>query len=70
MHELGMDVSEEEMGKPKDVFVTGIFESFIEKLSGTSREDLNQPIFSGLKAIEYQQLHEDSIPKLTLFRKM
>jgi hypothetical protein len=70
LSELEITATEDDLAKAKEAFVLRVFEQFVEILMGVSNEDLNQPVFSGLKAIEYTQLHEDSIPRITLFRKL
>lgn len=56
--------------EPSPDFVRSIYETFVELCMGITREEMNQPQFSGLHVLNYAELHENSIPQLTLFRNM
>ncbi len=64
-----MEVSDVDLKTPKPALVACTFELFLEMLMGVTKEELNQPTFAGLKALSHRELHEESIPRLTLFRK-
>lgn len=68
MKELKVDLSEEELNSPTPELITRVFESLLEVCMGIAKEELNQPKFSGLGALSFPELHEESIPKLSLFR--
>ena len=40
----------------------------IELCTGVTREEMSQPAFAGLSALNYPELHEDSIPELAFLR--
>ena len=63
------ELSDADLANPKQSLVVEVFEAFLEMLMVISKEELNQPTFAGLKALSYRELHEESVPKLTLFRK-
>jgi kinetochore protein Nuf2 len=68
--ELGIHTRPEELQHPeKNVErIRGILESLAETTTGVKRDELYQPKLAGLKAVNYPQLHEESIPNLNLFR--
>jgi hypothetical protein len=68
IREMQIPVSEEEIKKGDVMAVRKIFEVFIENIMGTTKEEMSQPAFSGLSALNYPELHEESIPELTFFR--
>lgn len=65
---MQIPVSEEDIRKCDVLAIRRIFEVFIENIMGTTREEMSQPAFSGLSALNYPELHEESIPELTFFR--
>lgn len=70
LKELGISMSEDELSCPeknKDV-VLHMLEQLTEICTGTTREEMNQPAFSGLSVLEYPELHEDSVPQINSFR--
>lgn len=42
--------------------------NLIELCTGVTREEMSQPAFAGLSALNYPELHEDSIPELSFLR--
>lgn len=68
LDEMGCVVTEEELTKPKPDVVKHIYETIIEVCMGIRREELNQPKFGGLDALEFPELHEDSIPFVAFLR--
>ena len=68
MPNLGIHMSESDLTSPEPEFVTNVYETFVDLLAGVSKEELNQPQFVGLGELEYPELHEDSIPRLALYR--
>lgn len=70
LNELGITISKEELTKPdehKDS-VRRLLECLAEICTGSAREEWSQPGFAGLNAINYPELHEDSIPHLNSLR--
>ena len=70
LKELGINVSEDDLSHPeKDKEqIRRMFEHLTEVCTGISRDEMNQPAFSGLSVLEYPELHEDSIPQINSFR--
>ena len=70
MKEMGLSVTEDEILHPekcRDV-ILHMLEQMTEICTGTTREEMNQPAFSGLSMLDYPELHEDSIPQINSFR--
>lgn len=71
LHEIGItSATDDELNNPdknKDQ-VRRMFEHLAEIVTGTSREEMAQPAFSGLSQLNYPELHEDSIPQINSFR--
>jgi kinetochore protein Nuf2 len=68
--ELGVPISKEALTRPEDhrETIQTLLEYLAETLLGLNREELSQPAFSGLEAIVYPQLHEESIPHINSIR--
>jgi kinetochore protein Nuf2 len=45
-----------------------VYEKLVECTVGTTREEMAQPVFAGLQALNYGELHDESIPELAFFR--
>ena len=70
LNELGISVALDDLQNPeksKDTYKR-ILEVLAEICTGISREELCQPSQNGLHYISYQQIHEESIPQISLFR--
>ncbi len=48
--------------------VVRVLERLVESTMGTTREDMAQPQFAGLSALNFAELQEESIPELAFFR--
>ena len=68
LHNMKIPVSEDDIRKCDSAAIRRIYEAFIESLMGVTKEEMSQPAFSGLSALNYPELHEDSIPELTFYR--
>ncbi len=69
LNELGINVTEAEILNPekyKENTHRIIFEQLAELCTGVTREEMAQPVFSGLKALNFPQLHEVKICFLEL----
>jgi len=64
--ELHMNVRDEDLLKPSAQAVHAIYTQFLEITMNITREDMIQPQFS--ENLEYQELHEESIPMITFLR--
>jgi kinetochore protein Nuf2 len=70
LHELQIAITDEVLGNPekhKD-HIRRILETLAELVTGISREEMNQPAFSGLSQLNYPELHEESVPQINSFR--
>lgn len=68
MPNLGIHMTEADLMEPEPEFVMQVYETFVDLLAGVTREELNQPQFVGLGELDHPELHEDSIPRLALYR--
>eukprot|EP00890_Picochlorum_soloecismus_P000917 jgi/Picsp_1/1826/NSC_05293-R1_protein len=69
LHELGMSASVEHLSKPTYEFVQPVYENLVTLLCGVSRDELQQPVFAAIDAIEFPELHDESIPAMAFFVK-
>jgi len=70
LKELGISVTEDDLNNPeknKDQ-VRVIFEKLTEVCTGTSIDELSQPVFQGLQVISNPELYLESIPIINNFR--
>lgn len=70
LSELGMSASAEQLGKPTFEFVQPVFENLVTALMGVTREELQQPVFMAIDAVEFPELHDESIPALAFIRHL
>lgn len=71
LHEIGItSATEDDLNNPdkSKEQIRRMFEHLAEIVTGTSREEMTQPAFSGLSQLNYPELHEDSIPQINSFR--
>jgi kinetochore protein Nuf2 len=70
LNELGIPASRDELRKPDEnkESLRKVLEYLAEISTGSSREEWAQPAFAGLNAINYPELHEESIPNLNALR--
>ena len=70
MHEIGINVTEDELLNPEKhpEQVRHVFEQLAEVCTGITKEEIAQPAFLGLNALNYPELHEDSVPRLNSYR--
>lgn len=68
VHEMRVPVAADELGKGEPAAVRRVLEVFIESIMGATREELNQPKFTGISALQFPDLHAESIPELAFFR--
>lgn len=70
LNELGISVAVDDLLNPersKESYKR-ILEVLSEICTGSSREDLCQPVAIGLDYVSFPQIHEESIPQISLFR--
>ncbi|KAL4427452.1 hypothetical protein ABPG77_000741 [Micractinium sp. CCAP 211/92] len=70
LSELGMAATSEQLAKPSFEFVQPIFENLVTALMGVTREELQQPVFMAIDALEFPELHDESIPALAFIRHL
>lgn len=68
LRNMQITVNDPDIRKYEPPLIRRIFEVFIEKIMGITKEEMGQPAFSGLRALDFPELHEESIPELTFFR--
>lgn len=70
LKELGINIAEADLTHPEKAKepIRRMFEHLTEICTGITRDEMNQPAFSGLSVLEYPELHEDSIPQINSFR--
>ncbi|GMI45625.1 hypothetical protein TrCOL_g13779 [Triparma columacea] len=70
MHELQIPLGEAELMEPEKnkSAIRKAMMNLIELCTGVTREEMSQPAFAGLSALNYPELHEDSIPELSYLR--
>lgn len=70
MHEIGINVTEEELLNPEKHAdqCRHVFEQLAEVCTGITKEEIAQPAFLGLNALNYPELHEESVPRLNSYR--
>lgn len=70
LNELGINVTEADIACPeknKDLHQQ-VYVQLAEMCTGISREEMSQPVFKGLQALNYPELHEESTTNLNTFR--
>eukprot|EP01036_Dinobryon_divergens_P024818 gene24818-33300_t len=70
LNELGVSVALDDLQNPeksKDTYKR-ILEVLAEICTGSSKEELCQPSQNGMQYISHPQIHEESIPQISLFR--
>ena len=70
LHEMQLAVDENDLKNPTAQSTRKIYETFIEMIMGITREEMSQPAFHGLSALNYPELHEESIPTIAYLRAM
>ena len=68
--ELGLGASVEQLAKPTYEFVHPVYEALVTALTGVTREELQQPVFVAIDALEFPELHDESIPALAFIRHL
>ena len=64
LSELSIEATEDDLVNPTSGKVQLMYSQFIEILLNQRREDMLQPSFSGIDALEYPELHEESVPTM------
>ncbi|KAA8495536.1 putative kinetochore protein nuf2 [Porphyridium purpureum] len=70
MSELQIPVSEDMLKKPNVDSVRRMFEQFLGFLLEVTPEELSQPELHGLEALQYPELHEESVQLIAFHRSM
>lgn len=65
LHELGIDVIETDLTQPASGKVELIYSKLIEILLDQGPEERAQPVFYASDQLEYNELHEQSIPRVS-----
>src|SRR5690242_1829530 len=71
MKEIGQpEMTVEAMSKPESKMIRMSMEKILEDCTGVTREMLRQPDFFGLNLLKHAELHEESLPELSIQRRM
>ncbi|GFH15494.1 DHR10 domain-containing protein [Haematococcus lacustris] len=66
--EVSLDASQ--LAKPSYEVARPVFEQIVIMLTGITREELTQPVFTAMDAFEYPELHDESIAANNFFRQL
>ncbi|KAJ9525155.1 hypothetical protein QJQ45_020681 [Haematococcus lacustris] len=66
--EVSLDASQ--LAKPSYEVTRPVFEQIVIMLTGITREELTQPVFTAMDAFEYPELHDESIAANNFFRQL
>jgi kinetochore protein Nuf2 len=69
LEELGITLTIDDLKKPQPELMKQLYASFVEAIFAAG-DDVVQPKFTGLQAIEFPELHEDSIPEFTFVHNL
>lgn len=70
LEEMEIPLSAADLAKPTYEIVRPLFENVLTTLTGITREELNQPVFTAIDAFEFPELHDESVPCLNFFRQL
>ncbi|KAF5831089.1 Nuf2 family-domain-containing protein [Dunaliella salina] len=68
LSEMEVALDANQLAKPSYEVVRCVFEQIVIMLTGVTREELTQPVFTAMDAFEYPELHDESIPTNNFFR--
>ncbi|KAK9843984.1 hypothetical protein WJX81_001035 [Elliptochloris bilobata] len=58
------------LAKPTPELVRPVYESVVTTLVGVTREELQQPVFTAIDALEFPELHDESIPFMAFLKQL
>ena len=64
LKELGIDFTDEDLRNPQAQNVRTVYENFVEWITGTTADTLQQPVLAALEHLGYPELYEEAIPEL------
>eukprot|EP00873_Tetraselmis_striata_P024326 jgi/Tetstr1/444590/TSEL_032440.t1 len=68
--EFDLPLEEAQLAKPTHDAMRAVYESVVHVLVEVSREELLQPVFSAIDALEFPELHDESIPAMSLLHHL
>ena len=68
VNNMSISLSEAELRQPNFHILRSVFTNAAEFLMGVTSEEINQPKFSGSDELSFPSLHEESVPRLQIFR--
>ena len=68
VNNMSISLSEAELRQPNFHVLRSVFTNAAEFLMGVTSEEINQPKFSGSDELSFPSLHEESVPRLQIFR--
>ena len=70
LEEMELPLSALDLAKPTYEIVRPLYENMLTTLTGITREELMQPVFTAIDAFEFPELHDESIPCLHFYRQL
>ena len=71
--ELEIPLTQEDLKEPTRQKMLSVYEAFVQCLMDVSREEMKQAppnLEVAVNVFQFQELHEDSIPEMTFYRKL
>lgn len=68
--EMDMSLTEAQLLKPTYETVRPVYESLVTLCMGITREEMQQPVFSAIDALEFPELHDESIPAMAFVKAL
>ncbi|KAK9816471.1 hypothetical protein WJX72_000700 [[Myrmecia] bisecta] len=70
LKEMELPCSAAQLAKPTYEVVRPLYESMVTTLMGITREELQQPVFQAIVALEFPELHDESIPAVAFTKNL
>lgn len=70
LSDMNLTITEEGLNKPTYELCRPLYESLVQLMVGVTREEMQQPVFSAIDAIEFPELHDESIPAMAFIRNL
>ena len=70
LNELEMQAEDSQLSKPNYDFVRQLYENLVVLLVGITREEMQQPVFNAIDALEFPELHDESIASITFIKSI
>ena len=70
LKELHIPMTLEEIKAPTGEKMKAVYDQFVEKMMGITKEDSSNPQFGALDVLSFPELHENGIPELTFYTSL